>query len=144
MVPNRGIFSVHSHLFRRETARRLRVIAGDVVDVYYGHRAPWFNTYSRPDRPAILLAIEMLAQAVEQGRSMQYHQYSEWQIDTYLADGMPPIVLLAASDLLFQTIGWFLTQDQQELVDPILNEVRIRLQQTVQDCLRRRLEPVGA
>ncbi|MDQ2741092.1 MAG: hypothetical protein M3Z66_02150 [Chloroflexota bacterium] len=144
MMLIRGILPVYSHLFRRETARRLRATACDVTNSYQSHRAVWLNAYSRPDREAILAALEMLAQSVAVGKGVWYYHYAQHEIDEYLAGGMPPIALLAAADLLFETILRSLTPDQQELVDPILAEVRFHLQAIVQDWLLRHQEAVGA
>lgn len=134
--------TMYSQMFRRETSRHVLAIADQVVQAYQSRRSPWLNAHLRPSEPAIRESLEMIAASVAGGESAIYDRHAAKQTVEYLELGMPPIAVLAASDLLYAIILGFLTIDQRDLIAPILHAERLERQQVVQEYLRG-LAPVG-
>lgn len=134
---------MYSQMFRRETARHLLAVAGQVTEAYNDRRALWLDAGLRPNEHAIKMAIEMIVAAIAGDESARHDHYRAQQTIEYLERGIPPIAVLAAADLLYETILSFLTPDQRELVGPILDADRVTRQQVVRDYLLRSLAPTG-
>lgn len=128
--------AMYSRLFRRETGRRLLAVSDQVVDVYLLRRFTWMNAFSRPDRAGIHDYLCVLADAVAHDDTQRYFEYSVAQLHGLLDSGTAPIALLAAGDLLQETILEFLTPDQRELVWDIVAAERQQRQQVLLDLIQ--------
>lgn len=118
---------MYSRLFRRETGRRLRSIVDQVVETYLARRFTWLNAYSRPNQDGLREYVLVLADAVTRGEPLLFFDYTLSQIRELLDSGTSPVALLAAGDLLQETILELLTPDQREhLWDVFSAERRLR------------------
>jgi hypothetical protein len=131
---------MYSHLFRQETARRLRAVSERVIDLYLDNRYPWLNAYSVPSRDQLRFTLETLAEAVAAGDFEGYGSFTEAYIEALIERGIPPVAVLAAADLFYSTVLRFLTPDQRELVEEILEHDRARRQSMLYERVIRPLE----
>lgn len=129
---------MYSRLFRRETGRRLRAVADLIVDAYLDQRFTWLNAYSRPNPDGLLEYVCIVAEAIENDNASLYFDYSLSQLAALLDSGTAPVALLAAGDLLQDTILGVLTADQREALRDLFSAER-QLRQTV---LHERILPV--
>jgi transcriptional regulator of nitric oxide reductase len=126
---------VYSLLFRRETSRRLRKSSGAIIDAYLQRRFPWLDAYTRPSRATLATSLEMLAEAVARDDVMWYREYLAELLQGLISQGLPPIAVLAAEDLLYEIVPTFLTPDQRELVSRVLDAERRQRQSIVYDTV---------
>ncbi len=113
------LWSMYSRLFRRETGRRLRAVVDQVVENYLARRFTWLNAYSRPSPDGLREYVLVLADAVARDQMSLYFDYTGSQIVELLDSGTAPVALLAAGDLLQDTILELLTPDQREHVSDV-------------------------
>lgn len=135
---------MYSQMFRRETARRLLGMTGQVLEIYHDRRYPWLMAYQFDWREATQTALTMIANAVGDDDIGRHEADTAWQTKEYLDLGMPPIAILAAEDLLHEIILSLLTTDQQGLVSPLLHAGRVQRQGVIQDHLSRQIGLRGA
>jgi hypothetical protein len=126
---------MYSRLFRRETGKRLRAISGQVIKTYLDRRFAWLDVYSRPSPDGIRDYIRVLAEAVERDNPTLYFDYSASSLGALLDSGTAPIALIAAGDLLQDTILDFLTPDQREAVWDFFGAERQRRQEILRNWL---------
>lgn len=112
---------MHSRLFRRETARHLRACSHRITEAYLDGRFTWIDAFSRPSRAGLLETVSRLADAVEADDAALYSDYTATYLEDLIAAGIPPIATLAAGDLFHEALRSFLTVDQRELIDGILD-----------------------
>jgi hypothetical protein len=134
---------VQSTLFRQETGRRLRAISGLVAAEYLDGRYRWMSAFHDPDRRLLDEQIAALADAVESGKITRYRTYAAETAAEYLADGIRPIVILAASEVFEQAVLRCLTPDQQSVLGPFLKAGRAQRELVLHAWLQR-AEAAGA
>lgn len=119
----------------REMAKHLRALSDQVVETYLARRFSWIDAYSRPEPDGIRDYLAVLAESVAHRDPSRYFDYSRAQIDKLLESGMAPIALLAAGDLLQETILELVTPDQREVLWDLLAEERQRRQSYLRDVI---------
>lgn len=127
---------MYSRLFRRETGRRLRAIADQVVDAYLARRFTWLNAYSHPNRDGIRDYVLVLAEAVARDDRQLYFDYTVSEIRGLMDSGTAPVALLAAGDLLQDTILELLTPDQREYLRDLFFTEREQRQTLMHEWIR--------
>jgi hypothetical protein len=124
-----------SRLFRRETSRRLREAAGPIFHDYVQKRYPWLDGYGQVSHAGVEETVHVIAEGVARDDVTWYRGYAEHQVRSRMEQGMPPVALLAAGDVLHSTILWHLTPDQRELVLPLLEAERCQMQAIVYEVM---------
>jgi hypothetical protein len=124
---------MYSRLFRRETGRRLRAVADQVVEDYVARRFTWLNAYSRPSPDGLREYVLVLAEAIARDDLSLYFDYTVSQIGELLEAGTAPVALLAAGDLLQETILQLLTRDQRDYVSDVFSTERQNRQSVLYD-----------
>lgn len=127
------LLPMYSRLFRRETGRRLRAVTDQVVENYLARRFTWLNAYSRPSPDGLREYVLVVAEAVTRDDMSLYFDYTISQVGDLLAAGTAPVALLAAGDLLQDTILDLLTPDQRDYVLDIFSAERENRQSVLYD-----------
>lgn len=117
-----------SSLFRQETARRLAVVADEVVQTYLDRRFVWLNSLPPPTHAVMRLTLDTLTRAVEFDRADLYVNFARERVRDLLAQGVPPIAVLSMMDLLCGVVNSALTPDQQRIVSSIFDQARLQSQ----------------
>jgi len=133
-----------SGLFRRETARRLTAKLDETVERYEAKRPSWLNAFRGPDPEAVRQGIIILAQAIATGDIASYRGWVSTEVEALIEGGVPPIAILAASELLYATVLAFLTPDQRRLVEDLLDASRAERQAVIYDRVIAPLVRLGA
>jgi hypothetical protein len=126
---------MYSRLFRRETGRRLRAVSAQIVERYLDRRFAWLDSFSRPQPEGIDEYVRALADAVSADAPDQYFDYSLSHLQELLRSGTAPIALLAAGDLLQDSILEFVTPDQREALWELFAQEREQRQSVVRDWI---------
>lgn len=110
---------------------------------YLDGRYRWMSAFHAPDREILNEQILALADAVESGKVMRYRTYATVTAADYLAQGMRPILILAAADVFEQAVLRCLTPDQQSVIEPFFQAGREQRELVLDDWLER-AEAAGA
>lgn len=115
---------MNSRLFRRETSRRLRSSATDIIAAYSGRRFSWLDTFDALRQHSIAETIEVLAEAVEQDHPALLADHAAARTEMWVSLRVPPIAIAVMGDALFDSILQVLTPDQEAIVAPMLDAAR--------------------